>query len=82
VELGLPRWRKVQPASILEQAVALFCYIGESMAERNTGGQVKLHSEKVHSLYPPLDFVTAIKTRVMEACRSTQILSQIILKWI
>jgi len=82
VELGLPPWRKAQPASILEQAVALFCYIGESVAERNTGGEVKLHNEEVQSVYPPSDFVRAIKTRVLETCRSTQILSQIILKWI
>ena len=57
VELGLPTWRKPQPVSILEQVAALFCHAGESVAERNTGVQVKLHSEEVHSLCPPLNFV-------------------------
>lgn len=63
MELGLPPWRKAQPACIWEQAAALFCYIGESVVERNKGGEVKLHSEEVHGLYPPLDFVRAIKTK-------------------
>jgi hypothetical protein len=51
-------------------------YTGESVVERNTGGEVKLHSEEVHSLYPPLDFVAAIKARVMGTNRSTKYLAR------
>ena len=80
MELGLPPWRKARPACVLEQAAALFCCKGESVVERNTGDEVKLHTEEVHSLYPPLDFVRAIKARVMGTCRRTKIISQIILK--